>query len=205
MDEIPYTVTGVMPKDFYFPNHEAQFWTVQRFAPGDFEDRTDTYIYGIARLKRGVPLARARAEVRGIAAQLERSYPKDLAHTSANLLLLKDDIGSQPRLMLWVLLAAAVCVLLIASTNLAGLMLARAMKRARELAVRTAMGAGRERLVRQMLTESLILALAGGIAGIGLAVAALPPVRPHSARSTCRYPMSLQLTRVCSDSLYWSP
>ncbi len=117
---------------------------------------------------------RRSAEVRGIAAQLERSYPKELAHTSASLLLLKDDIGSQPRLMLWVLLAAAVCVLLIASTNLAGLMLARAMKRARELAVRTAMGAGRERLVRQMLTESLILALAGGLAGIGLAVAALP-------------------------------
>ena len=174
MDEIPYTVVGVMPKNFYFPNRDAQFWTVQRFAPGDFEDRTDTYIYAIARLKTRVPLAQARAEVRGIAAQLQRSYPKELAHVSANVLLLKEDIGSQPRLMLWVLLAAAVCVLLIACTNLAGLMLARALKRARELAVRTAMGAGRERLVRQMLTESLILALAGGLAGIALAIGSLP-------------------------------
>jgi putative ABC transport system permease protein len=174
LDQIPYTVTGVMPQSFYFPNRDAQFWTVQRFAPTDFEDRTDTYIYGIARLKQGIALAQARAEVRGIAAQLERSYPKELAHTSANLLLLKNDMGRQPRLMLWVLLSAAACVLLIASTNLAGLMLARAMKRARELAVRAAMGAGRERLVRQMLTESLILALAGGLAGIGLAIIALP-------------------------------
>jgi predicted permease len=174
LDQIPYTVTGVMPKDFYFPNRDAQFWTVQRFAPTDFEDRTDTYIYGLARLKPDVPLAQARAEVRGIAAQLERNYPKELAHASANILLLKNDIGRQPRLMLWVLLCAAACVLLIASTNLAGLMLARAMKRARELAVRTAMGAGRERLVRQMLTESLVLALAGGLAGVGLAITALP-------------------------------
>ena len=174
LDEIPYTVAGVMPKDFYFPNRDARFWTALRFAPDAFEDRTDTYIFGIARLKRGVPVEQARAEVRGIAAQLERSYPKELAHVSATVILLRDDIGRQPRLMLWVLLAAAACVLLIASTNLAGLMLARAMKRARELAVRTAMGAGRERLVRQMLTESLILVLAGGLAGVALAIGALP-------------------------------
>lgn len=174
LDEVPYTVVGVMPRDFYFPNRDAQFWTAFRFAANDFADRTDTYIFGIGRLKPGVSREQARAELRGIAAQLERAYPKELTHISATVILLKDDIGNQPRMMLWVLLTAAGCVLLIACTNLAGLMLARAMKRARELAVRTAIGAGRERLVRQMLTESLILALGGGIAGVLLADTALP-------------------------------
>jgi predicted permease len=174
VDDRPYTVIGVMPKDFYFPSRTARLWTAMRFAPADFEDRTDTYIYGIARLKCGVSVEQARAEMRTVAAQLARSYPKELAHVGADVVRMRDNISSQSRLLLKALFGAAVCVLLIACTNLANLLLARAMGRRKELAVRAAIGAGRERLVRQMLTESLVLAWLGGAVGVVLAIAALP-------------------------------
>ena len=174
LDDAPYTVIGVMPANFYFPNRAARLWTAMRFAADAFEDRTDTYIYGIARLKPGVPLQQAQAQMRTIAGQLARSYPKELAHVSATVVRMRDNISSQARLLLGALFGAAVCVLLIACTNLANLLLARAMARRKELAVRAAIGAGRERLVRQMLTESLVLAAMGGLLGILLAAGVLP-------------------------------
>ena len=174
LDDTPYTVIGVTPKNFYFPNRTARYWTAMRFAAKDFEYRNDTYGYIIAKLKPGVPVEKARAEMKMITGQLERSYPKELAHIGATVFRLQDDISDQAKLMLIVLLAAALCVLLVACLNLANLLLARAMMRKRELAVRAAMGAGRERLVRQMLTESLLLALAGGAIGILIAISALP-------------------------------
>ncbi|HEY3738272.1 MAG TPA: ABC transporter permease [Bryobacteraceae bacterium] len=174
LDNEAFTVIGVMPKDFYFPTRVPQIWTPQRFAPSDYVDRNDNYIYGLGKLKPGVSLATARAEMRTIAAQLAHEYPKELAHTSATLKSLRDDIGLQTRLMIEALLGAAACVLLVASMNLANLLLARALERGRELAVRTAIGAGRERIIRQMLTESLVLSLTGGVLGIALAAAALP-------------------------------
>lgn len=172
--DLPYTIIGVMPKDFYFPNRIAQLWTPMRWRPQDFGDRLNTYIFGIARLKPDVPLRQAQAELSTIAGQLARAYPKELAHTGATVELLRDEVSSQATLMLKVLFCAAICVLLIACTNLANLLLARAMVRRRELAVRTALGAGRERLIRQMLTESLVLALAGGALGLLIAYSALP-------------------------------
>jgi predicted permease len=172
--DFPYTVIGVMPKSFYFPSRDAQLWTPMRWGPEDFENRLDTYIFGIARLKPDVSLERAQAEMSTVTSQLARAYPKELAKTGATVLLLRDDVSGQALLMLKVLLGAALCVLLIACTNLANLLLARAMVRRRELAVRTALGAGRERLIRQMLTESLILALAGGALGLLIAYFALP-------------------------------
>lgn len=174
LDDQPYTVIGVMPRDFYFPSRDREFWSALRFAPQDFEDRTDTYINVVAKLKRGVSVEQARAEMRLIAAQLERTYPKELAHIGARVVPLRDDLSKQSRLLLLALFGAAICVLLIACTNLANLLLARAVARRKELAVRTAMGAGRERLVRQLLTESLILALWGGAAGVFVASAAVP-------------------------------
>jgi predicted permease len=174
LDDGAYSVIGVMPKNFYFPTRDTQMWTAMRFAGSNYEDRTDTFIYGIAKLKPGVSVDQAAAEMRTIAAQLSRAYPKDLAHVGATVIRLRDDIGSQSKMMLFVLLGAALCVLLVACTNLANLLLARAMTRRKELAVRSAMGAGRERLVRQMLTESLLLSTAGGALGVFLATAALP-------------------------------
>lgn len=174
LDNEAFTVIGVMPKDFYFPSRVAQIWTTRRFAPDAFADRNNNFIYGLGKLKPGVSLERARAEMRTIAAQLSREYPKELAHTGATLNSMRDDIGLQTKLMIEALLAAAGCVLLVASMNLANLLLARALERGRELAVRTAIGAGRERIIRQMLTESLVLSLAGGALGIALAAATLP-------------------------------
>jgi putative ABC transport system permease protein len=175
LDDAPYTVIGVMPRSFYFPSRDAQMWTAARFSPARYEDRTDTYIFGIAKLRSGVSFEQASAELHTIAAQLSRAYPKELAHIGATVMRLRDDnIGAQTRMMLSVLLGAALCVLLVACANLANLLLARAMARRKELAVRAAMGAGRERLVRQMLTESLLLSIAGGGLGVFLATAALP-------------------------------
>jgi predicted permease len=174
LDSEAFTVIGVMPKDFYFPTRVPQIWTPMRFGSSDFVDRTDDYIYGLGKLKRGVKLETARAEMRTIASQLERQYPKDLAHISASVYSLRDYIGVQAKLMVEALLAAAGCVLLVAAMNLANLLLARGLERGRELAVRTAIGAGRERLIRQMLTESLLLSVAGGALGIALAASVLP-------------------------------
>jgi predicted permease len=174
LDSQPYTVIGVMPRNFYFPNREARLWTAMRWDVNAFDDRTNTYIFPVGRLKSGVSLPQAQAELRGIASQLTRAYPKELTQVGIAAVRLRDDISERSRLMLKVLLGASLCVLLIACTNLANLLLARAMVRRRELAVRAALGAGRERLVRQMLTESLMLAFAGGVLGIALAQSALP-------------------------------
>lgn len=174
LDNQDYTIIGVMPKGFYFPNNEARMWTAMRFGPADFGDRTNTYIYGVGRLKSGVSAERARSELNAIAGNLAREFPKELDGVGATAIPLRDEISDQARMMLMVLMAAAGCVLLIACTNLANLLLARAMTRRKELAVRAAMGAGSERLTRQMLTESLILSGAGGLVGVAIASLALP-------------------------------
>jgi predicted permease len=176
LDDAPYTVIGVMPRGFHFPSRDTELWTTMRLEARAFEDRGDTYLQAIGRLKRGVSLEAARADMRLVAARLERQYPKENERVGATVLRLRDEVSRQARLLLAALFGAALCVLLIACTNLASLLLARALFRRRELAVRTALGAGRERLVRQQLTESLLLALAGGVLGVALAAAATPLV-----------------------------
>jgi predicted permease len=174
LDNQPYTIIGVMPRDFHFPNRDALLWTAMRFAPADFEDRANTYIYGVAKLKRGVSLSSAAAEMKLVASRIERANPKEMTGVGITVESLRDDIAPQSRMALYVLLAAAGCVLLVACANLANLLLARALVRRKELAVRAAMGAGRERLIRQMLTESLLLAGVGGMVGVALAYFSLP-------------------------------
>ena len=174
LDNTPCRVIGVMPEGFYFPTREARLWTPMRWGPGSFEDRSDTYIFPVGRLKFGVSVKQAQAEMRTIAARLARAYPKELATVGIALSPLRDDVSERSSMILKVLLGAALCVLLIACTNLANLLLARALVRRREMAVRTALGAGRERLVRQMMTESLLLAIPGGLLGLLLARTALP-------------------------------
>jgi putative ABC transport system permease protein len=180
LDDQPCAVVGVMPAGFAFPKRETDIWVAMRsfgqFA-GAFEDqdRTNTFLIGVAKLRPGVTLAQANAELRLVAAQVARQDPKDLQGVSAGAYNLHDDaISVQSKTMLMALLGASFCVLLIACTNLANLLLARALSRRKELAVRTALGAGRERLVRQLLTESLLLATAGGALGLLIAVAATP-------------------------------
>jgi len=174
LDDSPYVIIGVMPRDFHFPSRDAELWTPMRFAAREFEDRNDNYLHVIARLAPGITLEQAREEMRVIAARLEHAYPKENARTGITVNPLRDEVSRQARLLLAVLFAAAICVLLIACTNLANLLLARALVRRKELAVRTSLGAGRERMLRQLLTESLVLAVLGGVFGVLAARAALP-------------------------------
>jgi predicted permease len=174
LDDAPYTVIGVMPPDFTFPRREALFWVPMRLAPNDFQDRSNFFLHAIGRLKPGVTVDQARADFSRIAAELARLYPTDNQRTGATIVGLHDELSTGSRTALLALTAASACVLLIACSNLASLLLARALGRQRELAVRTALGAGRERIVRQMLTESAVLAAAGAVVGVGLAIVTVP-------------------------------
>jgi predicted permease len=174
LDGEPYTVIGVMPQGFYFPSREARLWTNLRVAPMNFQQRDNTYLYGIGRLKDGVSPRQADAEMHTIGSAIARQYPDVLDRMTVAAIPYAEGVGRQSELTLNLLMSASLCVLLIACCNLANLAMARAMVRDRELAVRAALGAGRERLLRLMLTDSLLLAVAGGIAGFALGRAALP-------------------------------
>jgi putative ABC transport system permease protein len=175
LDEVEHVVIGVMPPTFTFPTREAQLWTPLEFiADNGDDDRGNNYLQVLARLRPGVSIESARAEMNVIAEQLERQFPKENRDARATVHRLRDQVSSQSRLLLFALGGASLCVLLIACTNLASLLLARVLKRRKELAMRTAMGAGRERLVRQLLTESLLLSAMGGLLGVAVAIVAVP-------------------------------
>ncbi len=174
LDNDSYPVIGVMPPDFIFPTRTGQVWVPLVLGNPPTEARDNLFLYAIAKLKPGSGIEQARAEMRVIAEQLAREYPKENEKVSAGVDPLTDQVSNQTRLLLWALFGASSCVLLIACTNLANLLLAKGIGRRKELAVRAALGAGRERLVRQLLTESLSLAFAGGAVGILIATVALP-------------------------------
>ncbi len=174
LDGRPYTIIGVMPATFCFPNQDAELWTPARFMPAEFQDRNDNYLYTLGRLRAGVSFEQARADVALAGERLRSEFPVDNAHTDLTVVDLRDDVSDRSQTALMALGGAALCVLLIACANLANLLLARGSERARELAVRSAVGAGRERLTRQLLTESAILAVVGGTIGVALAAAAIP-------------------------------
>lgn len=174
LDDTPYTIVGVMPAGFRFPTRATAFWTARRWVADDFAERANNYLLSIARLKEGVSIEQARAELGAIASELARRYPTENARNGATVIRLRDEVTRQARLMLVAIAGAAICVLLIACTNLASLLLTRSLARRKELAVRAAIGAGRHRLVRQMLTESLVLASLGGVAGVWLAAMTSP-------------------------------
>jgi putative ABC transport system permease protein len=174
LDNAACTVIGVMPADFIFPSRDVELWTPKVFRDGDFKDRNDNYLHVVARLKPGVSLAQAQAHMELVARDLERQYPGENTHHGAAVILLRNEVSRQSRMLLIALCGAALCVLLISSANLASLLLARALARQRELAIRSALGAGRERLVRQMITESLVLSGLGGSLGLVVALTALP-------------------------------
>jgi predicted permease len=174
LDGVPHTVIGVMPRGFYFPTRNVQMWTALTFRDEDYEDRTNTYIRGVARLKPGITFDQARADLEVIANRLARDYPDTNEETGISFFRIRDNMSPRFRLMLMAVGGASLCLLLLTCANLANLLLARAAARERELAVRAALGAGRERLMRQLVTESLILTLLGGAAGLLVAAAGVP-------------------------------
>jgi MacB-like periplasmic core domain len=133
LDGTPYVVIGIMPAEFHYPDQDVELWMPFAFPEAAFADRNDNDLEGVARLRRGVSLQQARAEMDVVADQLRRQYPKELEHTGAVVDGMRDEISEQRRLLLMALAGAALCVLLIACSNLANLLLARALARQREL------------------------------------------------------------------------
>ncbi|MDQ3118655.1 MAG: ABC transporter permease, partial [Verrucomicrobiota bacterium] len=164
-----FIVVGVMPRGFHFPDKETQLWAPLAIDPANTGNRAQHGLSVVARLKSGTSLEKARSEMVTIARRLEQQHQVNTGH-SVNLFPLHSEIVGPIRPALLVLIGAVGFVLLIAGVNVANLLLVRLAGRQKEIAIRTALGASRSRIVRQFLSESLLLSLLGGACGLLLAV-----------------------------------
>ena len=172
LDGVPYTIIGVAPAWFAYPDMQTEMWTpiYHEIAPSAMAELDNHEFNAIARLKVGITLAQGRSEIDTITRRLRETNPdKPAISVGANILPLIEDVVHDFKTPLYVLLAATSCLLLIVCSNVANLLIARAAARRREVAVRAALGGTRWRLVREQLSEILLLAIAGGSAGLVLA------------------------------------
>jgi putative ABC transport system permease protein len=171
LDDLTYQIVGVMPRNFSYPRRDVQLWVpLQQLFPLQMaEDRTIHEFYVVARLRHGATLATAQNELDALQRRIWESNGKGLFGHGAFVFLLSDVTVREFKTNLYLLFGAVGCVLLVACVNIANLLLARGSQRAREVAIRAALGAGRGRLLRQLLTESVLLSAAGAAIGLVLA------------------------------------
>ena len=167
IDGTQYRLIGVMPAEFNF-GRDSQIWVPLLFSPSNLSERGAFTLETVARLKPGVTVPQATSNMNTVFRHIQEQFPMGESST-VSVIPLKDQVVGNFRKTLYILLGAVSCVLLVACANVANLLLARAAERVREIAVRTAMGASRGRLIRQMLTESVLLGICGG--GLGLLLA----------------------------------
>ncbi|HLY17361.1 MAG TPA: ABC transporter permease [Bryobacteraceae bacterium] len=171
LDSEQYDIAGVMPRNFAYPYRTVKAWVPLQphMDPQDLNSHSNHMLTVIARLRPGATVEQARAEIDGIARRFKQQHPEEIAGKGGNAVALYDYTVQDVRVLLLILFGAVGCVLIIACVNVANLLLTRALGREREVAIRAAVGATRARIVRQLLTESVILSLLGGACGLLLA------------------------------------
>jgi putative ABC transport system permease protein len=182
----PARIIGVMPSSFAFPTSETEFWLPLQIDPKEYQRRNVYYLQTVGRLKMGVTIAAARAELARVADAVAREFPESMAHIGVDVKSLQDSLIGNSRALLVALSAAVGLTLLLVCVNLSNLLLARAAARSSEFAIRVALGASRGQLVRQLLAEGLLLSTLGGLSGVLAAFWGLDAIRSMAAERFSR-------------------